>query len=166
MAAHDQQRQRLQQKNKKGKRVIAWTWHSFADLASSQLYDALQLRELVFTIGQKCSDPDLDDVDRRAVHMLGYDDSKLVGYLRIYEKNHRQNLGRIVVAPDRQGQGIGREMMLVVIAHLQKENPGQIIEMSAQYYLEKFYQSLGFVSEGEVYLEAGIPHVRMQLVNI
>ena len=35
------------------------------------------------------------------------------------------------------------------------------IEISAQTYLLKFYTSLGFIKEGEEYLEDGIPHTRM-----
>ena len=35
------------------------------------------------------------------------------------------------------------------------------IKVSAQTYLEKFYNSLGFIQIGEEYLEDGIPHISM-----
>ncbi len=37
------------------------------------------------------------------------------------------------------------------------------ILISAQAYLEKFYQSLGFITEGSTYLEDNIPHIKMRL---
>jgi ElaA protein len=41
------------------------------------------------------------------------------------------------------------------------QNP---IRIGAQLYLEKFYTSLGFITDGEIYLEDGIEHVEMLLV--
>ena len=35
------------------------------------------------------------------------------------------------------------------------------IELSAQKYLDKFYKELQFYSQGDDYLEDGIPHQRM-----
>ena len=37
------------------------------------------------------------------------------------------------------------------------------IKISAQLYLEKFYNKFGFKSKGKSYLEDGIPHVEMKL---
>ena len=35
------------------------------------------------------------------------------------------------------------------------------IIISAQKYLTEFYNSLGFIQQGEGYLEDGIPHIKM-----
>ena len=40
-------------------------------------------------------------------------------------------------------------------------DPKSEIELSAQLYLSKFYQSLGFVIHDSMYLEDGIPHLKM-----
>jgi predicted GNAT family N-acyltransferase len=32
----------------------------------------------------------------------------------------------------------------------------------SQEYIKSFYQKLGFVEEGEIFEEAGIPHVKMR----
>ncbi|MBM3429107.1 MAG: GNAT family N-acetyltransferase, partial [Bacteroidetes bacterium] len=37
--------------------------------------------------------------------------------------------------------------------------------ISAQSYLLRFYQSLGFVAEGEEYLEDDIPHWKMRWIT-
>ena len=36
------------------------------------------------------------------------------------------------------------------------------ITISAQQYLTKFYQSLGFIQTSEMYLEDDIPHIQMK----
>ncbi len=141
--------------------MIKWQVSAFNALSHQQLYDALQLRERVFTIIQKCSEPDMDGQDVEALHVLGYEGNTLVAYSRIYKKHHSMYIGRVVVNPDHQGKGLGRDMMVYIMQYLTTHFPGTKIEMSAQSYLEKFYQSFGFKSEGEIYEEAGIPHRHM-----
>ena len=145
--------------------MTIWKWFEFEDLTPNQLYDILQLRELVFTFGHKCDEADIDDVDRTALHFTAYSGSALVGYLRVYQKDGKVKMGRIVVHPDHQGKGLGREMMVLAILYLQQSFPGKTIEMSAQYHLEKFYQSLGFQTVSDIYMEAGIQHVSMSLTS-
>jgi len=143
--------------------MINWNWCKFDDLTPNQVYDILQLRELVFTIGQECTEPDIDDVDRTALHFSGYSEQQLAAYLRVYQSGEIIKIGRVVVHPDHQGKGLGRELMQKAVPHLRQQFPGKAIAMSAQYHLEKFYQSLGFQTIGDVYLEGGIKHIRMSM---
>jgi len=145
--------------------MIFWKWLSFESMTPHQLYDALQLREAVFTFDQACTDCDIDGLDKKAIHLLAYDQEILIGYLRVYEKDQTQIIGRIVVNPSQQGQGIGRQMILEALRYLQEKHPNHIIEMSAQTYLETFYVSLGFETVGESYLEGGIKHIKMCLTH-
>lgn len=50
-----------------------------------------------------------------------------------------------------------QESIAAVKEHLQETT----IKISAQKYLLKFYNNLGFKEEGEEYLEDGIPHMVM-----
>jgi ElaA protein len=143
--------------------MTASSWYQFNDLTATQIYDILQLRELVFTIGQKCSERDIDDVDRKAMHYVRYAGDKLAAYLRVYAADDKLKLGRIVVHPEQQGKGLGKEMMVEVVDYLRSQYPNKQIEMSAQAYLEKFYQSFGFETMSDLYLEAGIQHLSMRL---
>lgn len=142
---------------------MQWLWLKFNALSNQQLYDVLQLRETVFTVSQKCDEPDIDGKDSEALHLLGYDGNQLTAYLRVYQKNNTRMLSRIVVNPAAQGKGYGRIMIKETIKHLTTLFPTETIAMSAQAYLEQFYQSLGFITQGEKYLEAGIEHVHMSL---
>lgn len=141
---------------------MKWFNKSFDQMGGRELFDVLRLREQVFTIGQQCSEPDIDDIDLRSTHLFAYDNDNLVAYLRIYDKNNAKTLGRVVVNPDYQGKGLGRKLMKQAILYLDKNFPDKPIQMSAQHYLEKFYQSLGFVSIGAIYKEADIDHIFMQ----
>ncbi len=140
-----------------------WKWFQFNELTPNQLYDILQLREQVFTFRQDCNEPDMDNVDRTALHFTAYDEKQLTAYLRVYHADDKLKIGRVVVNPGFQGKGLGRELMVRAVKDLQQQFPGKAIAMSAQYYLEKFYQSLGFATISDVYMEAGIQHVRMML---
>lgn len=138
-----------------------WTWKPFNELTPNELYDFLQLRELVFTIGQNCSEEDIDGVDKKATHLMGHENNTLVAYLRIYEKENKIFIGRVVTHPEHQKKGIGRQMMNEALAYCQRTYPTTRIEMSAQLYLKEFYESLGFKTDNKIYLEADIEHIKM-----
>jgi ElaA protein len=52
-------------------------------------------------------------------------------------------------------------MMEKSLEHLELSFGKGPIKISAQRYLEQFYGSLGFKTISEVYLEAGIEHIKM-----
>ena len=96
---------------------------------------------------------------------MGSEAKTVVAYLRCIapgSDNPDSQLGRIVVRPEARGQDLGRELVRRGIAHNQARWPGRDIRISAQAHLQDFYSSLGFVGEGEEYLEDGIPHRRMR----
>jgi len=145
--------------------MLNWQWRSFAELNSHELYDLLALRQEVFIIEQKCIYPDLDYYDQKATHLLGWHEKKLVAYARLFEKDicypNSISIGRVVASPGMRSKGIGKELMNVILTHLENTNNIHPITISAQFYLEKFYASLGFKSVGEPYQEDGIPHIKM-----
>ena len=49
------------------------------------------------------------------------------------------------------------------IAQMARLFPNDAVKIGAQSYLLNFYESLGFVSTGEEYLEDDIPHTSMIL---
>jgi ElaA protein len=49
------------------------------------------------------------------------------------------------------------------IAACQDAYPNSGIRIAAQQYLEKFYQSFGFITVSDMYLEDDIPHIDMLL---
>jgi ElaA protein len=52
-------------------------------------------------------------------------------------------------------------MMQLAIEHIQASFGSNAIRISAQEYLQAFYESLGFRKTSNVYLEDDIPHIEM-----
>lgn len=142
-----------------------WLTTSFADITSEDLYAALQLRQQVFVVEQDCVYLDLDGADSQAIHMLCKQGSTILAYQRCLApglKYPESSLGRVVVCQAMRGQQLGRELARRGIEHNLQRWPEHDICISAQAHLQAFYGSVGFVAEGEEYLEDGIPHRKMR----
>jgi ElaA protein len=143
-------------------------WHAyrFDELNTQQLYQILRLRQLVFIIEQECLYPDLDDLDQQSIHLCAWKNGELLAYLRSLPPGLEYSesaLGRVLVGESARGLKLGRELVQRGIALNQRTWPGSGIKIGAQAHLEKFYQELGFETSGELYVEDGIPHVKMVL---
>ena len=141
-------------------------WHDFDSISKEELYDVLSLRQRVFIIEQDCFYEDLDYSDQDANHLLIYKDNKLIGYSRVFSpgvKYDAASIGRIVTDLDYRGMGYGKSITLESIQFLKNNFPESDISISAQHRLVNFYENLGFESEGSVYLEDNIDHIKMTL---
>lgn len=141
-----------------------WQTCDFSGLDTCRLYAALRLRQEVFAVEQNCAYLDLDNLDQDAIHMLCWQEDKLVAYQRCLAPatHYRESaLGRIVVSAHARGRQLGRELVRRGISHNLGRWPGQGIRINAQAYLEDFYTDLGFVAAGAVSSEDGIPHLQM-----
>ncbi|MBE0451707.1 MAG: GNAT family N-acetyltransferase [Clostridia bacterium] len=142
-----------------------WKFHRFHELDPKTLYEILKLRVNVFIIEQNCFYHELDDKDYYATHMCGYDgENRLIAYLRILDPGisfDEVSIGRVVVAPEVRGDGIGRKLMLDALEYAKEAYDSPVIRISAQAYLQDFYESVGFVPASEIYLEDDIPHMDM-----
>jgi ElaA protein len=136
----------------------------FEELSTSELYAILQLRSEVFVVEQDCVYQDLDGKDDKALHVIGFKEDRVAAYTRLFNAGDyfkEASIGRVVVSPKFRKDGYGVEIMKASIKAIQENYQDTTIRISAQKYLLKFYNSLGFVQEGQEYLEDGIPHVAM-----
>ena len=135
---------------------------TFDQLSITELYQILALREQVFLVGQEIIEPDLDGVDQHC-HFL-FAGEPVHSALRILppEIKGYPSVGRVAVSEAVRGKGYGRELMRASIDACEQLWPGQKMKISAQAYLEKFYNDLGFETVSEPYEEAGIPHLLMR----
>ena len=144
-------------------------WHtkSFSELNTDELYRLLQLRAEVFVVEQNCPYQDIDDKDRKAIHMWGSNaENAILVYCRLLPPGvsyAEPSIGRVVTVPSIRNSGAGRLLMEKAIDYLLNVQHYSTIRISAQQYLEKFYTSLGFQTIGEAYLEDNIPHLEMLL---
>ena len=125
----------------------------------------MALRQEVFVVEQDCPYLDADGKDQNAWHLLGYDEGQLLAYARIvgkgvsYEKY--PSIGRVVISKKARGLGYGKLLMQVSLRECERLFGKIDIKISAQTYLLKFYNELGFQEVGEGYLEDNIPHIAM-----
>ena len=144
--------------------MISFDIKTYDQLSKDELYDLLQLRAEVFVVEQDCPYQDVDGKDKKAVHVLGYKEGKLVAYTRIFKQgNYFKNasIGRVVVSKDQRQFGYGYDLMNASVQAVEKLFRTNTIEISAQTYLKKFYNNLDFVEVGDGYLEDDIPHIKM-----
>lgn len=145
--------------------MLRWERKWWTDLTVDELHEILALRQSVFIVEQQCPYADIDGLDPKAWHVLGRTrDGPLVAYLRIAEPREKLGepvIGRVVVHVGKRGHGFGRDLMNEGLRHSARLFPGKAVRLSAQAYLQRFYESFGFVQNGAVHLEDGIPHVDM-----
>ena len=146
---------------------IHWTVQTFRELEPGQLYELLQLRVDVFVVEQHCAYPELDDHDRHVEtrHLSGRDmEGQLIAYARLLSPETGSpdvNLGRFVVKKKARGKRVGHQLLCEALREIESIWPGRDMKISAQDYLQKFYEQYGFVRVSEVYLDFGVPHITM-----
>lgn len=137
---------------------------SFDQLNTMELYKLLQLRSEVFVVEQDCVYQDIDDKDQQALHILGFKNSSLVAYTRVFKPGdyfNESSIGRVVVKQNERNHSYGYDIMKASIGVIKNKFETSDIRISAQTYLTNFYNNLGFKKVGEEYLEDGIPHINM-----
>lgn len=144
-----------------------WTCTFFSDLTNIEVYKILQLRNEVFIVEQDCVYPDCDGKDFEGYHLCAWQNNQLVAYSRLLAPGisfpDMASIGRILTASSVRRQNLGKELMVRSIEETFRLFGPVGIAISAQLYLQKFYESFSFVQTGDVYLEDNIPHIHMEL---
>lgn len=145
---------------------IRFSYLPFQELSLQQLYQIMQLRQEVFVVEQNCPYLDADGKDQVGYHLMGQDtNGQLMAYTRLLPKgiSYEQyvSIGRVVTSPKTRGTGMGKLLMQESLKAIEALFPATDIKISAQSYLIKFYESFGFQTVGESYLEDDIPHIAM-----
>lgn len=147
------------------KKTIDWKICKFEELTIDELYGILNLRSKVFIIEQDAPYLDTDYKDQKALHLHGYIDGELVAYCRLFKAGdyfEEASIGRVIVAKEYRKYGYGHELMRKAIELEEALLNETEITISAQLYLQKFYESHGFERTSETYLEDGLPHIEMK----
>ncbi len=125
--------------------------------------DIIAIRNEAFVVGRGVPvEIEIDGRDSELLHFCMYDKDKLVSYLRGEDLgNGMMHIGRVATSADMRGKGYGRELFEYLFNYA-RENRIKALEVSAVHTAEGFYEKLGFIAEGDYYLETGVNHIYMK----
>lgn len=127
--------------------------------------DARFVQEEVFVKEQGFPpEEEFDVFDAQAMHVVIYDGEKPVGTGRLYHDGKTFRIGRICVVKEERGQGIGDLMMRVLLVKAFGYKPSQV-RLDSQVSAQGFYENFGFVPDGDIMDDAGVPHIPMRVTK-
>ena len=131
--------------------------------ASSQAYQiCVEIRRKVFVDGQAVPiEIEFDGLDTDAEHFLAFGDGDeppvALGTARMRIVDGAAKAERIAVLEEARGSGVGRALVESIEFHARQEGL-RSVRLDAQVQAAGFYKKLGYLAEGEVFIEAGIDH--------
>ncbi len=103
-----------------------------------------------------------DDADATARHYIAEEAGVPVGCARLLTDGDGALIGRVAVRRTWRGRGVGAALCRRAMEDCRALGCTRI-RINAQVRAIGFYEKLGFRAEGEVFLDAGIDHRRMEL---
>lgn len=124
------------------------------------------IREAVFMREQNVpAKLEWDGLDEHSRHVLALTpQGSAIGCGRIIPPRGRATarIGRLAVLPEWRGKKVGTALLEELIEYARSKHYPQVM-VSAQVQALPFYRRFGFEEEGEQYLDAGMPHIKMRL---
>jgi predicted GNAT family N-acyltransferase len=121
------------------------------------------IRNVVFIHEQQVPiDDEWDDKDETAIHFLVTNtQGNAIGCARLLIEGNLLHIGRVAILGEYREHGIGRQLMQFVLVLCAQQYPDFKIYLHAQTSRIAFYEHLGFIAQGDVFMDAGIPHIEM-----
>lgn len=119
------------------------------------------VREAVFIREQNVPEElEWDGMDGGSRHALALSlNGEAIGCGRILPNGH---IGRIAVLPQWRNQRVGTGIMEALLDEARVRGLKEV-DVDAQVQALPFYHQFGFVEQGEVFMDAGMPHKKMTL---
>lgn len=136
---------------------------SFAELTTAELYEILRTRFSVFVCEQHIHYLDEDGIDFAATHFALRRRGRVIAYARVFpdtEQPGTLRIGRMLTVE--RGKGFGRYLLSAIISHARSQG-ATLLRLHAQTHAVPFYEHLGFATVGDIFFEAELPHIMMQL---
>ena len=134
---------------------------NFSHLTNCEVYEILKARAKVFMFEQKIWYLDMDNVDYTADHLFLEENGEVVAYLRAFkgELAGEMHIGRVLSVE--HNKGLGTKLMNNAFNFF-RENGVKSVVLNSQMTAVRFYEKLGFKTVGDQFVEAGIPHIKME----
>jgi len=129
-------------------------WHDGEPLLKS-------IREAVFIREQGIpAELEWDGSDESCRHALALShQGDAIGCGRMQPNGH---IGRISVLPQWRKQKVGTAIMEALLDYARAHDYKQV-DVDAQTYALPFYRSFGFSEQGDEFMDAGLPHIKMTM---
>jgi predicted GNAT family N-acyltransferase len=129
-------------------------WHDGEPLLKS-------IREAVFIREQGVpAELEWDGLDESCRHALAIShQGDAIGCGRMLANGH---IGRIAVMPQWRKKKVGTAVMEALLNYARAHDYKQV-DVDAQTYAVPFYRGFEFVERGDVFRDAGLPHIKMSL---
>ena len=140
-------------------------WHCETVRWADAETDLRRIRQRVFIREQGVDvTEEWDGHDPAAQHFLLYRQATAAGCARVLrEHSGYWHIGRVAVLPEFRGCGAGLRLMQGVLRWCRHADSNLPVYLHAQTAVTGFYEKLGFHCRGEVFMDAGLPHVAMWL---
>lgn len=129
---------------------VNWTQHQ---------HEIRFIRTQVFIFEQRVPEAlEWDGMDDTAIHVLAFTADQIpAGTARLLSSGQ---IGRMAVLKHYRNRGTGTAMLIRLLQIAARENITPLF-LNAQLHAIRFYEKHGFIADGGVFDDAGIPHRRM-----
>lgn len=139
---------------------------NWIDYGGREYREWVDLRQKVLRdpLGLKYSSEDLKE-ERDDKHLIvRFGDRPVVGglILRLWNQDRAvAKMRQVAVAPDFQGLGLGQLLVREFERVAREMNISEIV-LHSRLAVREFYEKLGYATEGDIFTEVGLPHLRMR----
>ena len=133
-------------------------------ISAMDMMHVLDIRTKVFIQEQNCpyEIEVVEKEEKESHHYLIYNKEDIVGTIRYRQTGEREfKIERFAILKECRGHEYGKKAFQYLVNKLIEENTPCTIYFHAQYQLVDYYKSLGFIEEGETFVEADIKHIKM-----
>lgn len=167
--------------------TVHYTGRALLNMPPQQVYALFKLRVDVFIHERRATFAEIDEVDAHPEthHVLAYihpgsgpsypfglpdvgSPMRLVGTARVFGPAESQHIGRVCVAEDMRGYGIGHQLLQEALdvctaraAGIDPTYQRAVVKLEVEKHFTEVYASYGFEIVGEPFDVEGIEHVEM-----
>ena len=124
--------------------------------------EAIDIRYQVFALEQGFKEEDdLDVLDNESIHILVFENDIPIATARMFKTNDSTyHIGRLAVLKEFRNKGVG-SFILSIFEKYAKENNASVVELGSQIDKVGFYEKNGYTKYGDIFNDAGYPHILM-----
>jgi len=127
-----------------------------------ELEQAFAIRKKVFVEEQNVPlEEEYDEFEKECLHILAYCKGIPTGTARMRFTKEGIKLERFSVLKEYRRIGVGTALVKKLLTECKNQNKSKVY-LYAQVSAVQFYEKFHFEKEGDIFLDAGIDHIKMQ----